>query len=547
MCLHPQPVNDIPEQTVEIAKAAFPKGNIYMQMRDELGTFYEDEDFAELFPTRGQSAMSPWRLALITIMQFAENLTDRQAADAVRGRIDWKYALNLELTDPGFHYSVLSEFRQRLVENDLQEVLLDRMLETFQGRGWLKARGRQRTDSTHVLAAIRTLNRLELVGETMRYALNTLAEVAPEWLKLQLQPGWVDRYSDRVDNYRLPTQKKERDQLARTIGLDGYRLLYKLHDEATPLGLHELEAIETLRQVWKQQYILKNGDICWRETSELPPSATRIASPYEQEARYSRKRETEWVGYKVHLTETCDDDMPNLIIHVETTPATQQDIDVVEDIHTDIADKNLSPAQHIVDMAYVSSDVLASSHDQHQIELLGPVRADVSWQAHTEGAFDISCFTIDWDAKTVTCPMGNTNRRWREGTGKFGKPNVVVTFDLADCRSCSAHARCTRSQKRGLTFPQEAEYKALQAARQLQMTEAFKGDYRKRAGIEGTISQAAYALGGRQARYRGEAKSHLQHVATAAAINITRGVNWVLGKPKAQTRSSCFATLAAGF
>lgn len=436
-----------------------------MQMRDELGTFFEDEDFTDLFPRRGQSAISPWRLALITLMQFAENLTDRQAANAVRGRIDWKYALNLELTDLGFHYSVLSEFRQRLAENNPQEVLLNRLLETFQQRGWLKARGRQRTDSTHVLAVIRILNRLELVGETLRYALNTLAEVVPEWLKTHLHPEWVDRYGDRVDNYRLPAQKKERHQLAQTIGLDGYYLLYDLEDEATPLGLRELEAIKILQQVWKQQYMLKKGEICWREPSELLPSADRIASPYETEARYSCKRETEWVGYKVHLTETCDDDTPNFIIHVETTPATQQDIDVVEAIHTDIADKNLSPTQHMVDMAYVSSDVLASSHDQHQIKLLGPVRADVSWQAHTHGAFDISRFTIDWEAKMVTCPMGNTNRRWRDGIGKFDKPNVIVTFDLADCRSCSAHSRCTRSQKRGLTFPQEAEYKALQAAR----------------------------------------------------------------------------------
>jgi len=545
MCLHPEPIGEVPETTTQVARAAFPKGTVYMQMRDELGTFYEDEDFAELFPSRGKSAMSPWRLALITIMQFGENLTDRQAADAVRGRIDWKYALNLELTDAGFHYSVLSEFRQRLVENDLQEMLLDRMLATFQTRGWVKARGRQRTDSTHVLAAIRTLNRLELVGETMRYALNTLAAVAPEWLKSQIQPGWVDRYRDRVDNYRLPTQKRDREQLARTIGIDGHRLIYMLHDEAAPVQLRELEAIKILRQVWKQQYVFKNNDIGWRDTAEMPPSAHRIASPYEQEARYSRKRETEWVGYKVHLTETCDDDRPNLIIHVETSPATQQDIEVVEDIHTDIADKSLAPAQHIVDMAYVSSDVLASSQDQHQIELLGPVRADVSWQAQTEEAFDITCFTIDWDSQTVTCPMGNANRYWRPGTGKHEKPNVMVKFDPADCQPCSARSRCTRSKARGLTLPQEAQYKALQAARERQTTEAFQEGYRKRAGIEATISQAVSALGLRQARYRGQAKSHLQHVATAAAINISRAVNWLWGIPRAQTRLSHFAALTA--
>lgn len=546
--LKPSPMySEIPEETVEIAQAAFPKGTVFMQMRDHLGTFYRDEDFKALFPRRGQPAMSPWRLALITIMQFAENLTDRQAADAVRGRIDWKYALDLEIKNPGFHYSVLSEFRQRLLENQSEEILLNRMLETFCNQGLLKARGKQRTDSTHVLGAIRTLNRLELIGETMRYALNSLAEVAPIWLKAHIFPDWTERYRDRVENYRLPAGKNERQQLAETMGLDAARLIYALNDASTPEHLQDLEAVEILQDVWQQQFIFKDGAIRWRESKDLKPSHDRIASPYDQEARYSRKRETEWVGYKVHLTETCCDDTPNVIINIETTAATQQDIDAVEAIHTNLADKNLLPSQHIVDMAYMSSDVLASSQHNHQLELLGPVRADVSWQAKTPDAFDISCFTIDWDSNTVVCPMGHSSRRWREGTGKFGKPNIMVAFSPSDCQNCSQRFRCTKSNKRGLTFPQERDYKALQAARERQTTEAFKLTYRKRAGIEGTISQAVNALQARQTRYRGLDKSHLQFVATAAAINVIRGVNWLAGKPKGQTKLSQFAALVVGF
>lgn len=137
-----------------------------MKMRDELGTFYEDEDFKGLFPQRGQPGESPWRLALVMVMQYAEGMSDRQAAEAVRARIDWKYALGLELDDPGFDHSVLSEFRDRLLKESAQEMLLDKMLARFQAKGYLKARGQQRTDSTHVLAAVRQLNRLELVGET---------------------------------------------------------------------------------------------------------------------------------------------------------------------------------------------------------------------------------------------------------------------------------------------------------------------------------------------------------------------------------------------
>lgn len=145
-----EPIPDVPEETARIARAAFPKGNQYLKMRHELGIFYDDADFAELFPTRGQSAFSPWRLALITVMQFAEGLSDRQAAEAVRAHIDWKYALSLDLEDAGFDFSILSEFRSRLIENSQESILLEKMLERFREKGWLKARGKQRTDSTHI-------------------------------------------------------------------------------------------------------------------------------------------------------------------------------------------------------------------------------------------------------------------------------------------------------------------------------------------------------------------------------------------------------------
>jgi transposase len=170
MSLHPQPIPAIPQETARVAHAVLPQGSVYMQMRDALGTLYQDQDFLDLFPTHGQPAQEPWRLALVTVMQYAEGLTDRQAADAVRTRIDWKYALSLELTDGGFDFSVLSEFRSRLLANGAERRLFDLLLKHFRERGWIKAGGKQRTDSTHVLAAIRTLRRLECVGETMRHA-----------------------------------------------------------------------------------------------------------------------------------------------------------------------------------------------------------------------------------------------------------------------------------------------------------------------------------------------------------------------------------------
>jgi transposase len=203
MSMHPQEISPVPEETARVARAANPKWNTYMRMRDELGSIYEDQMFTALFPRWGQLAEAPWRLALVTVMQYMEGLSDRQAAEAVRERIDWKYALSLELTDPGFDFSVLSEFRTRLLTGGAETHLLQALLELCKSRGWLKARGRQRIDSTHVLAAIRDLNRLECAGETLRHTLNVLAEVAPDWLLTQIDEGWFDRYSHRFDEYRF--------------------------------------------------------------------------------------------------------------------------------------------------------------------------------------------------------------------------------------------------------------------------------------------------------------------------------------------------------
>jgi transposase len=155
-------------------------------------------------------------------MQFTEGLSDRQAAAAVRSRIDWKYALGLELTYPGLDHTVLSEFRTRLVAGRAELLLLETLLARVRERGLLKARGRQRTDSTHILAAIRVLNRLELVGKTLRHALNSLAVVVPDWLRAQAPPEWFDRYGRRMENYHLPKTAAAPEALAATIGADGH-------------------------------------------------------------------------------------------------------------------------------------------------------------------------------------------------------------------------------------------------------------------------------------------------------------------------------------
>lgn len=547
MTLHPRYIPDVPEETVKVAKAAFRKGNRYMQMRDELGTLFTDEQFTDLFPNVGQLAEAPWRLALVTVMQFAENLTDRQAADAVRGRIDWKYALSLELTDEGFDFSVLSEFRTRLLSTGAEARLLEIMLVGFQERKLLKSGGKQRTDSTHILANVRELNRIEFVGETLRTALNELASVAPAWLKTVVPTDWFDLYSRPFSEYRLPQKEAERLELGERIGRDGIDLLTHIYAQTSPPELRRLEQVEILRRVWVLQYYQDEDDQTrWRRAGNTPPGERILTSPYDPDARLSKKRGSEWVGYKVHLTETCDDDLPHLITHVETTLATQADSEVVKPIHTELKRKNCLPAQHLVDNGYGSGAAFVSSQRDYTLDLLGPARPDVSWQGNTDGAYDLSAFQIDFAARTVTCPQGHTTSHWYERTGSRGKPAISVQFPTALCRSCPVRERCTTAKAgRQVGFIPEPEFSALQAARQREQTDEFKETYKKRAGVEGTISQAVGVLGMRRTRYRGLGKVHLQHLMTAAAMNLMRVVDWLNGKERATTRISAFARLAA--
>lgn len=547
MSLRLEPIGEIPPATIRVAQAAFPGGNTYMLMRDELGTIYHDTDFEQLFPRCGQPAECPWRLALVLVMQFAEGLSDRQAAEAVRARIDWKYALALELDDPGFHYSVLSEFRSRLLDGSAEELLLDKMLEHFKTKGYLTARGKQRTDSTHVLAAVRRLNRLETVGETLRAALNSVALAAPVWLQGQVTPEWFERYGRRVEEYRLPKGEQARAEYAALIGADGFHLLAALEDQSAAPELRDLESVRVLRQTWEQQFIEEGGRARLRKAGkELAPARERIDSPYDPEARFSSKRSMTWVGYKVHLTETCDDDAARLITQVTTTNACLPDVEMGEKIQQGLARKQLLPTEHLLDTGYIDAQLLVESKARRAVTVVGPVRQNYHWQAHTEGGFDLSRFVIDWEAQRVTCPAGQQSVRWAPNHDRTKHGLTKVAFKKKACLNCQQRSQCTRSPTgpREFLLRPRSQHEALIAARKEQLTPEWKRKYERRAGIEGTISQGVRAFGLRQARYIGQAKTHLQNILTAAAINLGRVMAWINESPGEKTRTSHFARLA---
>ncbi|MEY2834300.1 MAG: hypothetical protein RLZZ574_3560 [Cyanobacteriota bacterium] len=548
MVLHPHSIKPIPPLTKEIAHKAFPKRNQYMTLRDELGTFYDDNDFAELYSSEGQPALHPGRLALICVMQYMANLSDRGTVEAVAARIDWKYALGLELTDSSFNSSVLTLFRSRLLNGNKEKLILDKLLERCQQLQLIKAKGKARTDSTHILAAIRNLNRLEYVGETLRCALNALAIVHPDWLSNLVAPDWFDRYSKPVEESRLPRGTEARNDYAASIGQDGMRILEAIYDDpTTPQWLREVPAIETLRIAWVHQYWIDNGQLYWRSHKDLPPAGSRSNSPYDTEARYGNKRHTSWLGYKVHLTETCEKTRVHLITNVQTTEAHLADVDQTESIHQSLADKHLLPKQHIVDAGYVDATLLVESKTEHKIELIGPVRDNVSWQSKDPNTYDLSQFKINWKTQLVTCPQGKkSNQKWTPYLDQWGNQAIRVKFPKATCLNCSSRSLCTRSltEPRRLTLRPKEEHLAITRRRKQQETKTWSNTYNQRAGVEGTISQGIRGFNMRSARYRGLDKVHLQHILTATAMNAVRLFAWFEGFPLAKTRVSSFAKLA---
>ncbi len=463
--------------------------------------------------------------------------------------------LGLELDDHGFDFSVLSEFRSRLLAGDGGERLLETLLDRCKTMGLLKARGKQRTDATHVLASVRTMNRLELLAESLRAALNELAGAAPEWLRALAPAVWFERYDRRIEDSRLPHTEPQREAYARTVGADGFFVLDQLGNPGVPAELRELPKVRVLHQLWERHFQRGQGPldgaparpVLLKPLAALPPASEGIESPYDPEARYRSKRGTNWTGYAAHLTETCNDDSPNLITQVTTTTASVHEANCTASIQQALVAKGLPPDEHFVDAGYVHAEVLVSGREDHGIKIIGPPRGDASWQNRTEGAFGVERFAIDWEQKQVRCPEGRTSSYWKEHPKATRGSYVSVGFSASDCRACPVRAQCTRAVKQGrhLKLPTQSHFEALHAMREFIASEEGRRLYAKRAGIEGTISQGVRSFGLRRARYWGEAKAHLQHVATAAAMNLSRISDWLGGIPRAKTRKSRFARLVA--
>ncbi len=391
---------------------------------------------------------------------------------------------------------------------------------------------------------MRSLSNLECVGETLRAVLDDLAQLAPDWLVQQISPDWFERYSHRVENYRLPKAESQRPAVAQQIGADGLHLLHALEQPEAPADLSDVASVQMLRQVWQQYYDLSGGKAKWRAGPQASKNEGIIRSPYDPEAQTGKKRDQTWLGYKVHLTETCalpEEPMrPHLIVQVQTIVAPIQDVEMTAPIQAALVQAELKPEEQIVDTGYVDADLLVSS-PQRGITLVGPTLPDTSWQAKEGRGFDVAHFSIDWATGQATCPQGQTSARLSQA----GERREIV-FAPSICAACPVRQDCTRSQTTGrvLHVRPQAAHQALQARRQEQETPAFRQTYQIRAGIEGTHSQAVRRMGIRRARYDGLHKTHLQHVVTAVAINLVRIDAVLTQTPCGKTRQSHFMRLA---
>jgi transposase len=533
-------------------------------VRDKLGEWLADEQFAGACGVRGRPAWPPGRLALVTVFQMAEDLTDRQAAEAVRTRIDWKYALGLDLADSGFDHSVLSEFRGRVAAGGLDQVVLDTLIGRLAADGLVRAGGKMRTDSTHVISAVRDLNRLELAGESVRACLEQLAVAAPQLVAQLLDDSWAKRYAARVDTWRMPASATKRQELALAYGRDGHTLLKTVYAAAAGdpdlAFLARLQQVGVLRVVLVQNYLTVTGkggrEVIKRREAQaegLPPGRSRITSPYDTDAGWSVKRDTFWNGYKIHVTETCgtadnaDGEAaapPQLIVGVETTEATVPDSQMTEPIHARLAGRHLLPDEHLVDSGYPSAELLVSSQADYGITLITPVLADTSAQARAGAGYDRAAFAIDFGTRQATCPQGHPSSSWSPAAQR-GTDTIVITFPKAACKPCPVRDQCTTSKagRRQLTVHPREVHQAQLAARTAQDTRDFQARYALRAGVEGTIRQAIAVTGIRRARYRGLSKTRLEHASAAAALNLIRLHAFWNEHPLDRTRTSHLARL----
>lgn len=501
--------SEIPEDTANLGQELLGEDNIYRQLGDKLADLLKDEDLAWMYSTQGGPALSPVILALVIVFQMMEKLPDRMAAEMVRVRIDWKYALHLPLNWVGFHWTNLSHFRRRLIENEAEYEVFDRVVEMMVEIGFIRRRGKQRTDSMSILGLVARLSRLELTLETIRVVLAGIEKVDATWLGKNVPAAFLERYGFKKQTYKM-TEEEVAAEL-RQAGADGLWLRQQL--EAAPVGIQELESVKVMGEIWSQQFEWDEAG-SYQGPKEKLEGHGLIQSPHEPEVRYREKRDKKWQGYVSQVSETAEEKGEvNFITDIGVTDAQASDVRSLPEVQERLVERAVPPEEQDVDQAYVSGTSLAESEEQG-IKLVGSIAPEVGPKE-----YKLSDFEVELEAKKAICPAGQMALRWNEVLRSDGTVEYRFYFG-EQCTDCPLRAHCTEA-KAGRTITYHEHHQQVVQCRVRMKTEEFKAAMKRRAPVEGTISQVARA-GGRYARYRGLRKVNLQLVFTAVGINLRR-------------------------
>jgi transposase len=530
MCLKVQEPWAMPSETARIGQKLLSKDSSYRLVGDTLFASLYEQEFADLYPSEGQPGLSPVILALVTVFQFIEKLPDRQAAEALRMRLDWKYALHLPLEYEGFHYSVLSEFRDRLVRGQAEGRVFEKLVTQIRTLGLIKERGKQRSDSIAMLTKVRWLSRLEVTVETLRLAVGALVNNDREWSQEVLPPSWEDKYGERFVQQRYT--EKEWKEYEANIGNDGQWLLKRLVDGGAPADLQELSEVKLLRTVWAQQFREQAGQMVFEELKTYDGRA-QIVTPHDPQAQYSRKRRSEWIGSKVQVTDTDDEGYPHIITDIVSTDSNLTDYEALPDIQKRLVQRQCPPADQYVDAGYVSGPNLVESQAR-QIDLRGPLAPAVTAQDLIPDGITQAQFQINLVEKQVTCPQGH-----RAVSPVVIQDGLRFQFPTVVCAACPLRPRCCAG-KTGRTIRIHTHYEVRRQAYARQKTQTFKQDYAKhRSGVEGSLSALVRGHGMRVSRYIGQKKRNLQALFTGCAANVKRTASWLTGtRPQVRRQKS---------
>ena len=470
----------------------------------------------------GRPAVEPVLMLGVSLLQFMEKMPDRKALELVKMHMGWKYALDMEIDDKGFHPTTLVKFRQRLVEAGAERIGFDAIFDALAQAGLVKKGGRQRLDSTHVLGCVAKMSRLECMRETVRLFIQQvdtwgLAE------SLENYRQYRERYCEsELAWHRLSKQSVA--SKAERAGRDALALLEWLGQQPAKIRDHAKALL--LKRVFEEQYKVSGEELTVRKLN----TSGRVQNPHDAEAQWSSKDQAKtktWIGYKAQVVESVpDSDKPNkkgepteqFLLEVTTTEAITSDLEGMQrTLKAQEQHQQNVPCELYVDAGYVTDDTLAEAKQQGR-ELVGPARPP----GHPDKTiFDATKFDVHTAQRKAICPAGHTSRQCSMINDRH-QGRVYLRFEWGSlCDTCSLQKRCSKRQDGRRHLSVGLHHDLLQQRRREMKTEAFKLKMHRRAAIEGSISELT-RQGARRTRYRGLAKTTLANYLQGAAVNTNR-------------------------